>query len=339
MLKDYWHIACLAKDIKKKPAAVTLFSKHIVVFRDYTGKPSAIEDRCAHRNMPLHCGKVIQGELQCPYHGWRYNSQGDVISIPTSAAPTKNSKKPTISIPSYLCYEQDGYIWLCMSEKPAQETPPRFEYINNKAWTSFRMQTQFKASVENCLENFLDVPHAAFVHKFWFRASNPKIVSAEVSELPDGAIAEYFSESRKKSVVFGFLSDSTTSLKHTDRFIAPSMSKVDYRFSDNRHYIISSFCSPQTEDISNVFTVITFRYGRFSRLIRCLFEPISRIIIKQDVKALAKQQQNIDKFGGENFTWIQQDLLRPAIVRWRSSMKKGQSYQYNKEVKKIDLHI
>jgi len=336
MLTDYWHIACSAKDINKKPKAVTLFSKHIAVFRDEAGQASAIEDRCAHRNMPLHCGKVIKGELECPYHGWRYNGQGGAISIPTTPS---NTDCPEIAVESYLCYEQDGYVWVCMSNKPAQKEPPRFEFINDKAWTTFRMQTKFKATVENCLENFLDVPHAAFVHKFWFRATNPKLVHAEVAELPDGAIAEYFSESREKSLVFGFLSNSKTSLKHTDRYIAPSMSKVDYHFTDNRHYVISSFCSPQTDTSSNVFTVISFKYGRFSTLIRCLFEPVSRIIIRQDVKTLEKQQANINKFGGEQFSWIKQDLLRPSIVRWRKCMSEGRAYEYKKQVKKIDLHI
>ncbi len=336
MLENYWHIACLLKDIRKKPKAITLFSKHIVVFLDDTGTPCAIEDRCAHRNMPLHCGKVIHGELQCPYHGWRYNSQGEVTHIPTAI---KDSIKHKAKIPTYPCLEQDGYIWVCMSGQPTEKKPPLFKSLKQAGWTSFRMQTQFNSTVENCLENFLDVPHAAFIHKFWFRASDKKIVRAVVNELDDGAFAEYFSESRKNSLVFGFLSNRKTSLKHTDRFIAPSMSKVDYRFSDNRHYIISSFCSPQTDTITNVFTVITFKYGIFSPLIRCIFEPISRIIIKQDVKALAKQQANIDKFGEEKFTWIPQDILRPSIIRWRNSIKQGKTYKPSTEAKEIDLHI
>ena len=336
MLENYWHIACLKKHVKRKPKKATLFSKHLVVFLNDVGEPCILEDRCAHRNMPLHCGKVIQGQLQCPYHGWKYNAKGDITSIPATIDDKKNIKA---SIPSYLCLEQDGYIWVCLSGKPAQKKPPKFEFLNHSGWTTFRMQTQFNATVENCLENFLDVPHAAFVHKFWFRAPDPKTVRAVVTELPDGAVAEYFSESRKKSIVFGFLSNAKTALKHTDRFIAPSMSKVDYKFSDNRHYIITSFCSQQNDNITNVFTVITFKYGVFSPFIRCLFEPISRLIIKQDVKALAKQQDNIDRFDKEQFTWIPQDLLRPAISRWRNNIKDNKTNEPNKKVKKIDLHI
>ena len=228
MLEDYWHIACLAKHAKRKPKSVILFSKHIVVFLNECGEPCALEDRCAHRNMPLHCGKIIQGELQCPYHGWQYDGKGDVTKIP---ATTEDSKSINASITSYLCMEQDGYIWVCLSGTPAQQNPPKFEFLNQSGWTTFRMQTQFNTTVENCLENFLDVPHAAFVHKFWFRAPDPKTVRAVVTELPDGAVAEYFSESRQKSIVFGFLSNAKTNLKHTDRFIVPSMSKVDYQFS------------------------------------------------------------------------------------------------------------
>lgn len=321
MLEDHWHIACSSKSIKTTPLAVTLFSKPMALFRDQRGLVRAVEDRCAHRNMPLHRGRIVAGQIECPYHGWCYDGDGQLKQAPACASQAGEHSQ--IRIPAYPCIEKQGYVWVCASGKPRHVSPPSFPYLEEKGWTTFRMQTRFQASVENCLENFLDLPHATFVHRFWFRSPNKKELKATVTELNDGAVAEYFEEPRNHSLVFKLLSSSAASLKHTDRFIAPSMSRVDYRFSDNKHYVISSFCSPVSEREINVFTVITFKYRGIGGLVRLVFEPLSRIIIKQDVKTLKAQQENIDRFGGEQFIYIPQDLLRPSIRRWREAIRRN----------------
>jgi phenylpropionate dioxygenase-like ring-hydroxylating dioxygenase large terminal subunit len=337
MLEDYWHIACRARALRKKPKAITLFSRHVVLFRDEQGSACAMEDRCAHRNMPLHFGKIVDGQLQCPYHGWRYNRNGQVDCIP--ALCDQGLYRQKIHIPSYPCVEQDGYIWVCLSGRPASSKPPQFPFINEPGWTTFHLQTRFHATVENCLENFLDVPHATFVHRFWFRSPAARAIKAKVRELNDGAVAEYFEEPRNKSLVFGLLSDSKASLRHTDRFIAPSMSRVDYAFSDKRHYVISSFCSPVTENETEVFTVITFKFGSIAPLVRLAFEPLSRLIIKQDVKTLERQQHNVERFGGESFVRIPQDLLRPHIESWRNAIRNGGSPQSGNREMEVELRV
>lgn len=323
MLEKYWHIAYLAKSLKNRPIPVTIFSNHLVIFRNDNNDVAAIEDRCAHRNMPLHCGKVIKGQLQCPYHGWRYDTQGKVTSIPS--VPNKE-RRPKVQITTYPCVEQDGYIWVCLTQKPELSMPPKFPYLNESGWTTFRMQTRFQSTVDNCLENFLDVPHATYVHRLWFRSPSSRTTRVRVSELDDGAIAEYLQEPREKSFVFKLLSRKNSQLKHTDRFLAPSMSRVDYEFSDQKHYIISSFCTPISDTETEVFTVITFKYGFLGKLVRLIFEPLSRIIIQQDVKCLEKQQSNIQCFNGERFLRLPQDVLRPHIESWRKKLRGGVPY-------------
>jgi phenylpropionate dioxygenase-like ring-hydroxylating dioxygenase large terminal subunit len=338
MLEDYWHIACASKSLKRKPKALTVFSKDIAICRNDQGQPFAVEDRCAHRNLPLHCGKLVNGQLQCPYHGWTYNSKGQASNIPAIPEQQKviSSK---IKITAYPCYEVNGYIWICISQNPVHKSPPVFPFINKPGWTTFRMQTRFDATVENCLENFLDIPHATFVHRLWFRSPHSETIKADIKELSDGAVAEYIKEPRKKSLVFRLLSKSKTLLEHTDRFIAPAMSRVDYKFSDKRHYIISSFCTPINKDETEVFTVITFKYKYIGLLIRCVFEPLSRLIIRQDVNILKKQQRNIQRFGEEKFVQIPQDLLRPYIISWREAISANKPKNINSKPKSIEINV
>lgn len=201
------------------------------------------------------------------------------------------------------------------------------------------MDNVFAGPVETCLENFLDCPHATFVHRFWFRKPTMKPVRAVVRHTEDGAEAEYFDEPREGSVVWTMLSRKRSTMRHTDRFIAPSTSRVDYAFSDTRYYVITSVCTPISDKQSRVHTVISFRYGRLGWLVRLFFEPLSRWIIRQDVHMVAMQQQNIDRFGEPRYAVVAQDLLYNHIVRWRTAIRHNQSPPEAGEPEEIHLRL
>jgi hypothetical protein len=112
-------------------------------------------------------------------------------------------------------------------------------------------------------------------------------------------------------------------MQHTDRYIAPSTTRVDYRFAEDRRYIVTSFCTAVTDKLTDVYTVITFRYGIWGPLMRLYFEPLSHRIIAQDVSTLKQQHLNLDKHENRSFRVIEQDVLLPHIRRWRRSLESG----------------
>ena len=89
----------------------------------------------------------------------------------------------------------------------------------------------------------------------------------------------------------------------------PNISRVDYDFGPDRHFIITSQCSPIAELETQVYTVITFCFGRIGTLVRLIFEPIARRIIRQDVDVLRAQTRQIRRFGGPRFAHVESDLL------------------------------
>ena len=320
MLTDYWYIACRSASIRRHPLAVQILSHNLVLFRTEDGSPAALEDRCAHRGMPLAGGRVCRDSLQCPYHGWCYDKSGKANQMP---AVPGNDSIPDVSIPAFECVEQDGYVWVCLGAEPVQELPPAFAHLGEPGWTSFRMYNRFEAPVESCLENFLDCPHATFVHRHWFRTPTRRQVRCSVQALNDGAIAEYFDEPREKSLVWSLLAPAHVDMQHTDRYIAPSTTRVDYRFAEDKHYIITSFCTAVNDQMTDVYTVITFRYKIWAPLVRLFFEPLSRRIIAQDVNTLKLQHLNLANHEERNFRIIEQDVLLPHIRRWRRSLAGG----------------
>jgi len=315
---DDWQIACLARELRGKPLKVTLRNHPIVVFRDGSGLPVALEDRCAHRNVPLSLGRVCNGRLQCAYHGWEYDSDGRVAHVP---ALPPDAACPSARVPKFRVLEQDGFIWIAPGSAGLSGDPPRFAHINEPGWSTFVMKTRFRGTVEACLENFLDCPHATFVHRFWFRSPSAKAVKAVIKTLPDGVVAEYFEEPRERSVVWSLLSPRGGVMRHTDRFIAPATSRVDYGFPNGWHYVITSSCTEVSASETEVFTVISFRCGMLTPLIRLYFEPLARFIIRQDVKILGAQQANITRFGSPCFTSTRSDLLGPQIAAWRRALR------------------
>ncbi|MBC6420189.1 MAG: aromatic ring-hydroxylating dioxygenase subunit alpha [Hormoscilla sp. SP5CHS1] len=321
MLEYFWYIACRSTELnRQKTIAVTILQQPLVLFRPADGSIAALEDRCAHRHAPLSRGRICDEQLECPYHGWRYGADGFVTAIP--AFPAGCPIPDNLWVKSYHCREQDGYVWVCLADRPASDLPWQFPYLGDRGWTNFHMKTRFRAAVETCMENFLDCPHATYVHRFWFRSPTAKPVKAVVRSLPDGAVAEYFREPRKKNLIWWLLTRKESKMQHTDRFIAPATTRVDYIFDDGRHYIITSSCTPINETETEVYTVMTFKV-EMGWLVRLFFEPLSRFIIHQDVKILDLQQANVNRFGKAPYKFIPADLLAPYIVKWRQAIKMG----------------
>jgi phenylpropionate dioxygenase-like ring-hydroxylating dioxygenase large terminal subunit len=171
----------------------------------------------------LSAGTVCGDNIQCPYHGWEYAGDGRVAMIPAlrHCAPDW----PEVRLVAWTCAEQDGYLWVRVGDC-AQASPRRFLNLGQTGWTTFRLRNVFHAGVDACLENFLDCPHATFVHRRWFRSPTAKVVRCVVRTLDDGAEAEFFDEPREKSAVWWLLAPRSGTMRHVDRFIAPNHSQV-----------------------------------------------------------------------------------------------------------------
>lgn len=336
MLEDHWYIACPSRKLKNQPLALKVFGQRLVFFRNRKNQPQALDDCCPHRHAPLSAGKLIDGELSCPYHGWRFQGSGELTEIPY--APHEHPSGCRVN--SYSCMEQDGYVWVCPGSNTPETPPTAFPHLSSPGWSSFRMETLFNANVDACLENFLDCPHATQVHRYWFRTPVARQVKAVVKMLEDGAVAEYFEEPREKSLVWSLLSPGKrVAMQHTDRYIAPATSRVDYVFEDGKAYSITSSCTPIDDSHTRVFTVINLKRGWLGPLVRLFFHPLSRIIINQDVRMLALQRDIIEERAKVDFIAVEQDLLFRPILEWRKALREKQSPPSAGQEWKVELQL
>src|SRR5438132_11006681 len=81
-LRNYWYVAASDREITRRPLGRIILGEPIVFYRLEDGTPVALEDRCAHRHLPLSMCKLVGHSLQCHYHGLRYDKSGVCIHIP-----------------------------------------------------------------------------------------------------------------------------------------------------------------------------------------------------------------------------------------------------------------
>lgn len=161
VLRNQWIAVCREQDLKEEPFPVTVLGERVVLFRNEEGI-HAFKDLCIHRGAPLSLGKVKDGCLVCPYHGWEYNSTGACVKIPQlpEGAPITSKAK---AIP-FSCSVAYGFVWVNLNNN----VPPMFEYpeYHNGNYRNVIWGPQpVKANPPRIIENFLDVSHLAFIHE------------------------------------------------------------------------------------------------------------------------------------------------------------------------------
>ncbi len=106
---NHWYAVAQAAELGAKPLAITLWHQPIVLYRDRSGSPVAVEDRCPHRQVRLSEGTLEGDNLVCAYHGWQFAPDGSCAHVPYLEA---HQKLPTCTLRRYPAREQDGFIWL-----------------------------------------------------------------------------------------------------------------------------------------------------------------------------------------------------------------------------------
>jgi renierapurpurin 18,18'-hydroxylase len=109
---NFWYPLALAKDLLKGQAKPVAFAgEPIVLVRTKNDSLYALEDRCAHRQMPLSRGSVVGESICCCYHGWTYHPDGTcrVPYLPGGTAPPREASKRILRVKltaSYLFFPE-----------------------------------------------------------------------------------------------------------------------------------------------------------------------------------------------------------------------------------------
>jgi renierapurpurin 18,18'-hydroxylase len=194
---DYWYPVAWCDELKVGKTLGRRFAGDpIVIYRGQSGQVFALEDRCAHRQVPLHLGVVTGEELKCHYHGWCYAPTGKCVSV-----PYLGKERLPNGVKSYPVRELDGLIFVFPGD-PAQaegRLPKTLGASQRKEYKTRRLNREVACHYTFMHENLFDMNHQ-FMHRKQMGSIRANCLGRKHGE--DWAQVEYsFSRTGGKSSV------------------------------------------------------------------------------------------------------------------------------------------
>ena len=312
--RRWWYPACRSTELGRRPVAVTAMDEPLVVFRTTGGAPAVLVDRCAHRNYPLSQGRITDSGLECGYHGWCYDGQGECVRVP-GLGDDVDPAATTRRVDTHAAVERDGIVWV-WGERGAEPSGEPFALpaITGPGAGEVVFRHDLDCTMHAALENALDVPHTAFLHGGLFRGGEPHRITAVRRPVEGGVEVQYLGE----PVGMGPIrvpERTGRTFDHWDRFFLPSIAQIEYAVDGWFRIVNTILHLPLSPFRTRAWFVVRY----WSRLPAAAVAPIVRLrgrqILAQDAAALARQTEGIRRFGGERYASTELDVIGNAI--WR----------------------
>jgi phenylpropionate dioxygenase-like ring-hydroxylating dioxygenase large terminal subunit len=166
MYINFWYPVCTTADLTAAaPQRAQILGLKFVAFRDAQGEAHVLADTCVHRGGSLAAGKVVDGRIACPYHGWQFDGTGRCTFIPSLGAD--GSIPARAKVDSYPVVERYGIVFAFLGDAPASERCPPCDIAEwgQPGWRDSGLVVfEVAAYFERSIENGLDPSHNEFVH-------------------------------------------------------------------------------------------------------------------------------------------------------------------------------
>ena len=142
---------------------LSYFGTELVMFRTEDGELSVLDAYCPHLGAHLgHGGKVKGGCIECPFHAWQFDVDGNCTEVPYA-----NKIPPKAKMHRWPAREVNGnlYVWHhSLGEPPSWEIPV-LEEIGHEDWTSYvRKDWIVRSRNQEMAENGVDSAHFRYLH-------------------------------------------------------------------------------------------------------------------------------------------------------------------------------
>lgn len=186
LIHEWLPVTSLRALERRNPIGARILGQDVVVWK-CESEVLVWQDLCVHRGTRLSLGWVRENSLQCPYHGWTYNSHGQCIHMPAHPEQKPPDKAQVKTFQALVAYD---FVWVCLSGAPRVEVPAFPEWHDHSYRKILCGPYLVHASAPRIVENFLDVAHFPFVHQgILGDAAHPEIEDYEAEITNDGVIA------------------------------------------------------------------------------------------------------------------------------------------------------
>jgi phenylpropionate dioxygenase-like ring-hydroxylating dioxygenase large terminal subunit len=223
------------------------------------GQYHALDDVCSHKGASLSGGKIHNQCAVCPYHGYEFATDGQLVTVPgISTSPTWKSS-PIHNVPSFAVVEKEGWVYLNTDSTGKTLTPPTL-YEETKELARgdhcVLLDMDFNCYARVLSENSLDVMHIGFVHTFGNRQQPaPREVHPPKEIAPYHYKTTYEYDTGRHSMAYQYFDSRTMIIEN--EFYLPHTTVARVIFGPSISTVIT-FALPITNTTSRLF-VKTYR--------------------------------------------------------------------------------
>lgn len=334
MFINFWYPAEEASNVTGQPLPIEIIGMKLVLWRDGDGRVRCIANTCAHRGGSLGHGKIVDGCVQCPYHGWLYDGDGQCRRIPSLGPLNKIPERSRVD--AYPVEERYGLVFVFLGDLPAEERPPIMPIpeFGADGWRHVSMRYQWRANYIRLVENQSDPSHVEYVHSgFGFAGKNkdysvPRITVSE-SDWGAGAMTEFYSPTLPDQDMSHMSPEGKTDAGSGFHAISSTWTHINFNEQNKMHIYL--FACPRDETNLEIFLI---------SLRNCMLEPekdrnfLERmgIAVEEDRIVIEKLDPQIpDKQTAGEFIVPADDVL----MAYRRRIEDWQSRGWRMDVQKI----
>lgn len=331
---DYWYPVEFDAALKPGKATEVIFwKKSIALYRGADGTLSAMENRCAHRQVKLSLGQVSGCNLVCAYHGWTYNPEGRVVEIPHDLF---GRQMPNFKVPAYPLKVRYGLIWLfpgdpALAEKVSIPEIPELE--GKDRWACAPVEFTWRAHHSMIIDNVSDFTHA-HLHREYKPFVGSKLTRCEA--VGDRVFVEYDTQVGMGPISGLFVDRKRVNTNHMELCY-----EYPYQWS-NTGDRIKHWCFPLPIDecTTRVFFLFYFEALKVPftpiRIPRVLMTPFLKIanrmlirpLLSQDGFAVEAEQRGYERYFDAPLAELNPavNLFQEVTVRkWQEHLQKAQT--------------
>jgi len=119
LMRQYWIPAVRSDELDSPdcpPMRLRLLGENLIAFRTTSGQVGLIKDACPHRGASMFFGRNEEEGLRCVYHGWKFDTTGACVDMPSE--PAESNFKNKVHTKAYPCSERNGDVWAAYGASP-----------------------------------------------------------------------------------------------------------------------------------------------------------------------------------------------------------------------------
>lgn len=170
-----WQYACHLEKLRQPGDFVVceIAGESLILIREHESRINALYNVCAHRAARLLAGEGCKQRFSCPYHGWTYNSRGELIAAP-NAKNVSGFDLDNYRLQSCQVEVVHGLVFVNLNPaaQPLHRRNPEFvsdlkAYAPDLPGLTFvhRTEAQLRANWKIAIENYAECYHCELIHR------------------------------------------------------------------------------------------------------------------------------------------------------------------------------